>query len=252
MLEMLANILQFYFTVQLLVVTAASVSQNKASNNPSYPVRNLGPSIEASQAQATVVAVQATPLYKSKINEDNDVDVIRNTGCYDDDDNTDCIVILSRTPTPSVEATFKLQRSRFLREDDLNSNNGSTEAADDYNIQKKVQEQTNIYPTSQLIPISFSGPIQVSNCNGNTRDSNTINILNPSAGLCIAMTGFAPDVNNIIRTAATESSSHEQLYGGQNLNVHRIVRDVIGPKLQRCVYCKQQLRFFCIYKSFIF
>jgi len=215
-----------------LLVTSATNSNNKAQLHS--PIQQLEGSLAASAAYGTVVAVQS---FRDNKNEGEN-----------------SVVLLSRTPTSPNRLASNLTRIAVVNqlwknpigseENKRNSTSHNNTAAD---------ERGEVLLSSQdkyLIPVMSRGSVKINanslpehfprNLRGSywqdEKESHTLHVLQESSGLCVAMTGFASDVNHLVRYGAKQVLEHEKLYLDANQDVHKFVRQKLAPKMRKAAF----------------
>lgn len=198
--------MKHYVGILLLLLVSLCPLQvsSKYSNNKDnsiFPIGNFQASLAASEGQATIVALQSS--------------------C----DGTDFVIIVSRSPNTD---------SNYLSRSFLGSGISNSDE-----INECSEERNN--EISFLTPIRSRGAV-TSFCNqrqGNddrvkkwTKESRTIHVLHEHVGICLAMTGFASDVNHLVRFVANAVSEHEYLYGGEVPSVHSLVRNTLASHIR--------------------
>eukprot|EP00985_Skeletonema_marinoi_P020711 scaffold12372_cov105-Skeletonema_marinoi.AAC.3 len=203
----------------LLALAACAASKNGASFSP---VRELGPSLAASVAGGTVIAVRSSfGLVQQDKNDGvgcKDIsldDSIANT--YDDEG--DCIVLLLRSPNDSSESNGgKSNRGDAGR----NLTVASIYGSDDGNNHNYNPDGLAFLPNGPV------GQPFLSNRNNNLR------VLHADSGLIMAATGFASDAEHLINVAAGRVLSRISIYdapmsssltSGKSVDPHRLVRE---------------------------
>jgi len=76
--------------------------------------------------------------------------------------------------------------------------------------------------------------------NDKANESRNLHIIQPSLGLCLTVTGFAPDGVHLVRYVSESASNHKYVYGCggssssssfSTLDMHAMVRDDMAPKM---------------------
>eukprot|EP00979_Chaetoceros_neogracilis_P010100 scaffold2368_cov289-Chaetoceros_neogracile.AAC.25 len=191
----LATSIRLFVVLKILLFVQAS-----SGSSSIYPVNNLESSLAASSSQASVIALR----------------------CHD------CIVVLSMSP-PSKDQTCNLTLSNAISANDevIDETQGLTD--------------TNKEDGSGLIPITHRGPISTVTTldsssiisRGMERRSRIMHLLQEKSGLALFMTGFASDTQYLARYAAGHISQEEQIYAGTYINARDLVRNALGPIIQR-------------------
>jgi len=209
----------------LLALAACAASKNGASFSP---VRELGPSLAASVAGGTVIAVRSSfGLVQQDKNDGvacKDIpldDSIANT--YDDEG--DCIVLLLRSPNDSSESNGgKSNRGDAGR----NLTVASIYGSDDGNNHNYNPDGLAFLPNGPV------GQPFLSNRNNNLR------VLHAESGLIMAATGFASDAEHLINVAAGRVLSRISIYdapmsssltSGKSVDPHRLVREDVSSMM---------------------
>jgi 20S proteasome alpha/beta subunit len=166
-------------------------------DNSIFPVGNFQASLAASEGQATIVALQLS--------------------C----DDTDYVIIVSRSP--NIDSNYL---SRSLVGSGINNSDEINESSEDISFLTPIRSRgalTSFYDQRE------------GNDNGvniGKRESRTIHVLHEQVGICLAMTGFASDVNHLVRFVANAVSEHEYLYGGGVPTVHSLVRNTLASYMR--------------------
>jgi 20S proteasome alpha/beta subunit len=228
---------------QLLILLSSSFSQcgGAASKNSATffsPVHELGPSLAASVAGGTVIAVRSPPDVVTGVTvEQNSDDLSRKDissidslveESHDDydvgDDNDESIVLLFRSPMSSSDSTESnyggiacnlTVTSVFGSIDDSNNNN--------YHHDRLT-----------FLPNGPVGRPFLSNRNSNLR------VLHANSGLIMAATGFASDAEHLLNVAAGrvlsrisvyDTPSSSSLTSGKSIDPHRLVREDLSSMM---------------------
>ena len=189
-------------------LAACGTASNKNGGASSLsPVRELGPSLAASVAGGTVIAVRSE---KDKTSDD------------DDDDDDGSVVLLFRSINDSSENNGgKSNRGDIGRNLTVASVFGSVDG-NKYN--------NNNYNPDGLVVLP-NGPVS-SNRNNNLR------VLHADSGLVMAATGFASDAEHLINVAAGrvlsrisvyDAPAYSSLTSGKSVDPHRLVRKMCHP-----------------------
>ena len=228
---------------QLLLLLSISLAGAASKNGASFsPVRELGPSLAASVAGGTVIAVRSS--YFDEHNEHaqtNDDAVV----CKDDDsvdslegnhsnDNDESIVLLFRSPMSSGDGGSSTKAARGLEAGKnltVMSVFGSSVHDDDdnyYNYNKHYQDGLAFLPNGPV------GRPFLSNRNNNMR------VLHANSGLVMAATGFANDAEHLLNVAAGrvlsrisvfDAPSSTSIMSGKSVDPHRLVREDVSSMM---------------------
>jgi len=106
-----------------------------------------------------------------------------------------------------------------------------------------------------LVPIMSRGSVKITSPTATTtrarrighgagRTNRNFHVLQPSSGLCLAVTGFALDGAHLVRCVAESVANHEYVYGwggggspaSSGLDVHRMVREDLAPKMRDAAF----------------
>jgi 20S proteasome alpha/beta subunit len=211
----------------LLALAACAASKNGASFSP---VRELGPSLAASVAGGTVIAVRSSV---GLVGQDKNDGVACKDISLDDsiaksyDDEDECIVLLLRSPNDSSESNGgKSNRGDAGR----NLTVASIYGSDDGN-----NNNHNYNPDGlAFLPNGPVGQPFLSNRNNNLR------VLHADSGLIMAATGFASDAEHLINVAAGRVLSRISIYdaptsssltSGKSVDPHRLVREDVSSMM---------------------
>ena len=204
---------QLILLVLFFPLAACGTASNKNGGASSLsPVRELGPSLAASVAGGTVIAVRSE---KDKTSDDDD---------DDDDDDDGSVVFLFRSINDSSENNGgKSNRGDIGRNLTVASVFGSVDG-NKYN--------NNNYNPDGLVFLP-NGPVS-SNRNNNLR------VLHADSGLVMAATGFASDAEPLINVAAGrvlsrisvyDAPAYSSLTSGKSVDPHRLVREDVSSMM---------------------
>uniref|UniRef100_A0A7S3QEI4 Proteasome alpha-type subunits domain-containing protein n=1 Tax=Chaetoceros debilis TaxID=122233 RepID=A0A7S3QEI4_9STRA len=202
----------------LLLTTSSTCASSRNSKSSSlYPMSKLESSLTASSGQATVIAVRS-PLDNS-------------------------VVILSMTPR---DQSCNLTISHDNVDDNISRGmemEMEMEGEEHHTSNDDVDDESSVSNTD-LIPILDRGAIRIPFVVAEkredkitTRASSTItsrimHLLQEQSGLSLFMTGFASDVQYLVRYAAGHVAEHEHLYAGDAPTAPTLVRDALAPCLR--------------------
>ena len=173
------------------------LSKYKNNNGSMYPVGNFQASLTASEGQATVAAIQSS---------------------YD---GQNYVIIVSRSPATgsSSKLSCTFSGKQIIDGNDINDSNNRTKS--------EIISFTPLKYRGALMR-SYEDSVKDTMSYRRGSTSRTIYILQETIGMCLAMTGFASDVNHLVRYVANAISEHEYLYGGEVPSVHSIVRSTLA------------------------
>jgi 20S proteasome alpha/beta subunit len=192
-----------------------------ASGNGNFfsPIGNLQESLTASAAHGTVAVVKT---FGPSI-RDGDCD----SECDDGDGEGECAVILSRSPIVPQELSRVAYHSVEESEVELEGEEGD-------DIVQSTHSSMQV-ETTKLIPISSRGSVKVATKGVEERfikSRPNLQLLHDD-GLILAMTGFASDIQHLVRYVADYVSDHEHLYGGERPDACSIARDSLSDKMRK-------------------
>ncbi|KAL7432594.1 hypothetical protein ACHAXM_003309 [Skeletonema potamos] len=213
------NIGRLFITAQqliLLVLLFALVVCAASKSSVSFsPVRELGPSLAASVAGGTVIAVRSCEVATKN--------TLDSTAENHDDDES--IVLLFRSPNDSGVNGGKANRVDAGRNLTVASVFGSVDNNNNHN-----------YQPDGLAFLS-NGPVSrpfLPNRNNNLR------VLNANSGLIMAATGFTSDAEHLLNIAAGRVLSRISIYdapsslsltSGKSVDPHRLVREDVSSMM---------------------
>ncbi|KAL7516762.1 hypothetical protein ACHAWX_001744 [Stephanocyclus meneghinianus] len=197
------------------------------------PVSELGPSLAASIAGGTVIAVRSPRKSSFRRNGADDV-------CPEDDD---CIVLLVRSPDVSSRSLGVAQKafqdagaSNLTVASVYGSLSGNSQRISRDNDNQSLAE-ISIAPSStererdELRPL-FNGPVRHPFLQSSS--NNNLRILHAPSGLLVAATGFKPDIDHLMHVAAGKVLARTAIYdatlgssgrSGKSIDPHRLVRE---------------------------
>lgn len=185
------------------------------------PVRELGPSLAASVAGGTIIAVRSRRL-PSLPSDGSSVTV--GDGDAEDDD---CVVVLFRSPIVGDSGSGNLTVSSVFG--DRAGDHGCVD--NNHHSQRNNQ----CYHGLTFLP---NGPVNFPFVTG--ASSNNLRVLHAPSGLVVAATGFAPDADHILNVAAGRVFSRISVYdapssssfgGSKSVDPHRLVRDDLSSMM---------------------
>ena len=211
------------------------------------PIRNLEASLTAASAQGTVVAVSARLRNSTILPLDDDAvdseETMEGKSKSDDSEESECVVILSRTPVPpSLSSSHLTRRAAFSFH--------AQKKQQQQQQQQKEEEGTDIKMTIQrppLTPIQRRGAIPIEqrrynndNDNGSEEQfsttSRTLHLLHERNGPILACCGLASDARHLIRYTARAVLEHEYIYGGELVDVHHLAREVVADRVRQSAF----------------
>jgi len=200
----------------LLLTTSSTCASSRNSKSSSlYPMSKLESSLTASSGQATVIAVRS-PLDNS-------------------------VVILSMTPR---DQSCNLTISHDNVDDNISRGMEMEMEGEEHHTSNDDVDDESSVSNTDLIPILDRGAIRIPFVVAEkredkitTRASSTItsrimHLLQEQSGLSLFMTGFASDVQYLVRYAAGHVAEHEHLYAGDAPTAPTLVRDALAPCLR--------------------
>lgn len=186
---------------KLAMKTQAIISNSEAKDFSLYPVKNLEASLSASSSQASVVAVRCT----------------------------NCIVVVSMSPQ---DQSCNLTLANVSE----NKRAIGTETSSRQKEEEEEEEEENDGDYERnLVPILFRGPIgtkiRVSRGIDVSKTSRIMHLLQETSGLTLFTTGFASDVQHLVRFAAAHISENEHIYGGGVMDAKGVMQDALVPRV---------------------
>ena len=198
----------------LLVCTCfhSTLSSSINSKAPFSPIKELAPSLAASVAGGTVIAV------RSRLpSNDATSDLPSNDVCKEEDD---CIVILFRSPNVS--------RKTANADEDCARNLTITSVYGSMPIHINDNYTTNLQNQQDELSPLFRGPLNHPYLPSN----NNARILHAQSGLLLAATGFQPDISHLLHIATGRILSRNSIYDtGKSLDPHKLVREDLSNVL---------------------
>lgn len=210
-----------FFSSRLLIIlivctcfrsTSSSSTNSKATFSP---IKELAPSLAASVAGGTVIAVRSS-LPSNGANKKSD---LLSNDAYEEDD--DCVVILFRSPDVSRRRITSVDED-CARNLTIASVYGSVsiDIEDDYttNLQNHPDQLCPLFRGQLIHPyLSFN---------------NNACILHAPSGLLLAATGFQPDISHLLHIATGRILSRTSIYDtGKSLDPHKLVREDLSSIL---------------------
>ncbi len=213
---------QLILLASLFALAACAASKSGVSFSP---VRELGPSLAASVAGGTVIAVRSSfGVEQDKTNDEvackNTLDSIAEN--YEDDES---IVLLFRSPNDSGSNGGKANRGDAGRNLTAASVFGSVANNNNHNYEPDGLA---------FLPNGPVGRPFLSNRNNNLR------VLHANSGLIMAATGFASDAEHLLNIAAGrvlsrisiyDAPSSSSLTSGKSVDPHRLVREDVSSMM---------------------
>lgn len=201
------------------VAACGAASKNGASFSP---VRELGPSLAASVAGGTVIAVRSS--FGAKTDgvvacKDISLDSMAKNH---DDDKEESVVLLFRSPNDSSESNNRGGAGRNLTVASIFGSGNDDDNSKNHN-----------YNPDGLAFLP-NGPVDRPNRNNNLR------VLHADSGLIMAATGFASDAEHLINVAAGRVLSRISIYdapassslaSGKSVDPHRLVREDVSSMM---------------------
>lgn len=228
-------IMSILLLASLLISLAGAASKNGASFSP---VRELGPSLAASVAGGTVIAVRSS--FVDEHVQTNDDAVV----CKDDDasldslegnrndNNDESIVLLFRSPSSdgessSTKAARGIEAGKNLTVMSVFGSSAHDDGDNNY-YNKYFQDGLAFLPNGPV------GRPFLSNGNNNMR------VLHANSGLVMAATGFASDAEHLLNVAAGrvlsrisvfDAPSSTSIMSGKSVDPHRLVREDVSSMM---------------------
>ncbi len=223
---------------QLILLLSISLASAASKNGASFsPVRELGPSLAASVAGGTVIAVRSS--YFDEHAQTNDDAVV----CKDDvsldslmenhnNIHDESIVLLFRSPIGSGDRGSSTKTARGLEAGKnltVMSVFGSSVHDDDDNYYNKYYQDGLAF-----LPNGPVGRPFLSNGNNNMR------VLHANSGLVMAATGFVSDAEHLLNVAAGrvlsrisvfDAPSSTSIMSGKSVDPHRLVREDVSSMM---------------------
>ena len=206
------------------LATCAAASKNGASFSP---VRELGPSLAASVAGGTVIAVRSSfeAVVEQDYEENNDgvackdISLDSTAENYGDDES---IVLLFRSPN-NLDDSGSSNGGKANRGDAGRNLTVSSVFIDNNNNQNYQPDGLAFLPNGPV------GRPFLSNRNNNLR------VLHANSGLIMAATGFASDAEHLINVAAgrvlSRISVYDDVTSGKSVDPHRLVREDVSSMM---------------------
>lgn len=182
---------------------SSSIDQSGKGEASFSPIKELGPSLAASVAGGTVIAVRSRALLNSgkEVSQNAALRSINSNDEY-----SDCIVILFRSLTSSNESYV------------------AGGGANNLTVSSVYEPITNPQNQQEELSPLFNGPTNHPFLSSNT---NNARILHARTGLILTATGFKPDISHLTHVASGRILSRTSTYDTSNksLDPHRIVRE---------------------------
>jgi len=198
-------IMVFLITSSIVLLIAGTCSSSTSTNGGDSsrisPIKHLESSLAASAAHGTVVAVCA----------------------QDQKDGKECVVILSRSPSASLQSNLTVSPLRTYFDE---HNNNDANNNDDKEEEEDIE---------QLLPLNNAGPIP-----SFYSTQSMIHLLHPpnqqdsSGAVVLALTGLAADARHLTRLTAKQIVEHDYIYGDDakhRMQIKDVVRDVLSDTL---------------------
>jgi 20S proteasome alpha/beta subunit len=180
-----------------LVVQTQAIGSNEVKDFSLYPVKNLEASLSASSSQASVVAVRCT----------------------------NCVVVVSMS---AQDQSCNLTLAELSSNKRVANPETSSPQHDD-------NDKNNDDDESGLIPVLFRGSIctKIRESRGIqvSKSNRIMHLLQETSGLTLFTTGFASDVQHLVRFAAAHVSEYEHIYGGNSMDAKGVMQDALAPKM---------------------
>lgn len=236
----------------LLIVPASSSSRggnnnggrkNDAAASSFSPIRELGPSLAASVAGGTIIAVRSPPLRR-----DDDEIIIGEEDGVDEEEEEECLVVLFRSPilSESTGPSGMKQRS-YAAGGNLTVASVFGQQGDDDIIDSdsnQHQQNNDISGNHYYRGLTFlpNGPVNFPFLPSGSNNNN-LRILHAPSGLLLAATGFAPDAEHILNVAAGRIFSRISVYdapmsyggggvgGSKSVDPHGLVREDLSSMM---------------------
>ncbi|KAL7460194.1 hypothetical protein ACHAXS_000656 [Conticribra weissflogii] len=243
----------------------SGINNSKSIGASFSPIRELGPSLAASVAGGTIIAVRSVSLMSRRSSSSSlSTRSFGELGECDDEssqqakESEDCVVILFRSPSfPSDEATISREGQKGKKFDrrgnnltlssvfgrptqsyenltgvaSSSENCGNSNHVDCDNSHENDHNSDDIDTRKDLVFLP-NGPIHFPTPNANS-NSNNLRILHAPSGLLIAATGFAPDAQHILNVAAGRILSRASIYDANLSGNGRSGKSVDPHKLVR-------------------
>ena len=219
---------------QLLLLLSISLATAALRNGASFsPVRELGPSLAASVAGGTVIAVRSSYDVDEHAQTNDDAVVCKDDASLDslitnhNNNDDESIVLLLRSPMDSGDGGSSTKAARGLESGKnltVMSVFGSSINDDDNNYYYNKYYQDGL----AFLPNGPVGRPFLSNRNNNMR------VLHANSGLVMAATGFANDAEHLLNVAAGrvlsrisvfDAPSSTSILSGKSVDPHRLVRE---------------------------
>jgi 20S proteasome alpha/beta subunit len=204
-------LLLLLLTVGRCNLSTSSTIRNKAIFSP---VKELAPSLAASVAGGTVIAVRCrSPRPVDEISKST-------SGVAECEDGDDDIVILFRSPDVS---------RKIANEADGGAHNLTvTSVYGSVHCSSTNVESHEIKQYSDHSPL-YNGPLS----HPCLQSNNNARILHAPTGLLVATTGFKPDTSHILQIAAARVLSRNSIYdpNSKSVDPHKLVREDLSSVL---------------------
>jgi 20S proteasome alpha/beta subunit len=219
----------------LLFSLASAASKNGASFSP---VRELGPSLAASVAGGTVIAVRSS-YFDEHAQTNDDAVVSKDDASVDslegnhNNIHDESIVLLFRSPMSSGDGGSSTKAARGLEAGKnltvMSVFGSSVHDDDNKNYYNKYYQDGLAFLSNGPVGRPFLS-------NGN----NNIRVLHANSGLVMAATGFASDAEHLLNVAAGrvlsrisvfDAPSSTSIMSGKSVDPHRLVREDVSSMM---------------------
>jgi 20S proteasome alpha/beta subunit len=224
---------------RLILLLSISLASAASKNGASFsPVRELGPSLAASVAGGTVIAVRSSYDVDELAQTNDDAVVCKDDASLDslmenhnNNNDDESIVLLFRSPIGSGDGGSSTKVARGLEAGKnltVMSVFGSSVHDDNDNYNKYYQDGLAFLPNGPVGRPFLS--------NGN----NNMCVLHANSGLVMAATGFANDAEHLLNVAAGrvlsrisvfDAPSSTSILSGKSVDPHRLVREDVSSMM---------------------
>ncbi|KAL3798229.1 hypothetical protein ACHAWO_003434 [Cyclotella atomus] len=205
----------------LLTVSRYNLSASSSINNkaPFSPVKELAPSLAASVAGGTVIAVRSRAPHRHRPDEEICKSISGTAECQEDDQY--CIVILFRSPDVSQKIANEAADGG-AHNLTVASVYGSMHCSSTNIESDELNEHADLSPL-------YDGPLS----HPHLQSNNNARILHAPTGLLLATTGFKPDTSHLLQIAAARVLSRKSIYdfNSKSVDPHKLVREDLSSML---------------------